>query len=554
MKKNLLPGVGRPNGGRLGNRKERTGCLTCKKRKIKCDEARPWCFRCSSTGRRCEGYKTTSTTETAGGLVSRRPGLSSTPVPTSTAASSPLSDGLLGTSLASTNNEYQAFNAFLHSGTFTLGCSSDIDLWLRYIPQLFHTEPAIRHAGLAIGSLLLQNRDGFMRAGQASPVDKAGNGGSFAIYHYQKAIQSTLRSMQNGRRDVKLAGITCILFFSIEALQGHEKEALQLFKRGNKFRPIESFEGTNQADPILTGLEQSFSRLHIQSSMFEGSVIDTTDLDPDLDGAINSMLQAQTELSSLILITCRAVEEGIFMKWMPQFTQFVDMGDIDRTAALTQIQARVRHLRDTLQRWHTRFLAFKEQSSQKDESVEEAILTGFLLLRSESIYFWMVGCTEQSELVYDACLARFQEAVNSARAILDLMHQHGKVGPFSFELGLMPPLFVMIQKCRHPLVRRQALDLLRRAPAQEGLWNRDVIVQVCEKTIELEEGSVGFIRHVPSALADTMEVPEARRLKLVKVDLRTTLEDGRTGDFVDFFSLPHGFDREWSITREFIQV
>lgn len=30
MKKNLLPGVGRPNGGRLGNRKERTGCLTCK--------------------------------------------------------------------------------------------------------------------------------------------------------------------------------------------------------------------------------------------------------------------------------------------------------------------------------------------------------------------------------------------------------------------------------------------------------------------------------------------------------------------------------------------
>lgn len=270
-----------------------------RKRKIKCDEARPWCFRCSSTGRRCEGYKqTTSATGTAGGLVSRRPGLSSTPVPISTAASSsPLSDGLLGTSLASTNNEYQAFNAFLHSGTFTLGCSSDIDLWLRYIPQLFHTEPAIRHAGLAIGSLLLQNQNGFMRASQASPVDKTGNGGSFAICHYQKAIQSTLRSMQNGRRDVKLAGITCILFFSIEALQGHEKEALQLFKRGNKFRPIESFEDTNQADPILTGLEQSFSRLHIQSSMFEGSVIDTTDIESDLNGAINSMLQAQTELS-----------------------------------------------------------------------------------------------------------------------------------------------------------------------------------------------------------------------------------------------------------------
>ncbi|ETS73073.1 hypothetical protein PFICI_15248 [Pestalotiopsis fici W106-1] len=526
------------------------------KRKIKCDEAKPWCFRCTSTSRRCEGYKTSEVQST---IASRQSSLlrsasASTSAAAAASATSPLSEGLLDTRLANSIDEHKAFHAFLHSGTFTLGCSSDIDLWCRYIPQLFHTEPAIRHAGLAIGSLLLQN--GSMRLKEQSPIIKetgSGGDGAFAVHHYQKAIQSTLRSMQSGRKDIKLAGITCILFFSIEALQGHEHEALQLFKRGNQFRPISSFEDPNHADPILAGLEQSFSRLHIQSSMFEGSVIQTTETDADLDGAINSTIQAQTELSSLILITCRAVEEGIFMKWMPQFTQFVNVGDMDRGAALLQIQARVRQLRETLQRWHTRFLAYKEQSSRKRESVEEAILTGFLLLRSESIYFWMVGCTEQSELVYDSCLPRFQEAVNSAGQILDLMHRSGKVGPFSFELGLMPPLFVIIQKCRDPRVRRQALDLLRRAPAQEGLWNRDIIVQVCEKTIELEEGSDGFVREIPQDRID-IEIPEAMRIKLVKVDLRTTLEDGRTGDFVDFYSLPHGFDREWCITRDFFEV
>lgn len=34
--------------------KSRTGCLTCKKRRIKCDEARPACSRCTASGRECE--------------------------------------------------------------------------------------------------------------------------------------------------------------------------------------------------------------------------------------------------------------------------------------------------------------------------------------------------------------------------------------------------------------------------------------------------------------------------------------------------------------------
>ncbi|MCJ1243569.1 hypothetical protein MMC30_000766 [Trapelia coarctata] len=34
------------------------GCITCKKRKIKCDEAKPWCSRCRSSYLVCEGYET----------------------------------------------------------------------------------------------------------------------------------------------------------------------------------------------------------------------------------------------------------------------------------------------------------------------------------------------------------------------------------------------------------------------------------------------------------------------------------------------------------------
>lgn len=41
---------------RKTHKKARTGCLTCKIRHKKCDETKPACNRCTSTGRRCDGY------------------------------------------------------------------------------------------------------------------------------------------------------------------------------------------------------------------------------------------------------------------------------------------------------------------------------------------------------------------------------------------------------------------------------------------------------------------------------------------------------------------
>ncbi|KAK9240561.1 hypothetical protein V1525DRAFT_395344 [Lipomyces kononenkoae] len=37
-------------------RRTRTGCLTCRKRRIKCDEAKPKCSNCTKSRRVCEGY------------------------------------------------------------------------------------------------------------------------------------------------------------------------------------------------------------------------------------------------------------------------------------------------------------------------------------------------------------------------------------------------------------------------------------------------------------------------------------------------------------------
>lgn len=43
---------------RRQHNKTRSGCITCRRRHVKCDEGKPCCNRCSNARRRCEGYDT----------------------------------------------------------------------------------------------------------------------------------------------------------------------------------------------------------------------------------------------------------------------------------------------------------------------------------------------------------------------------------------------------------------------------------------------------------------------------------------------------------------
>ncbi|KIN08994.1 hypothetical protein OIDMADRAFT_109168 [Oidiodendron maius Zn] len=51
-----MPKVAKGRRQRAYHRKTRTGCLTCRKRRVKCDEAWPACLRCTSSGRSIQGH------------------------------------------------------------------------------------------------------------------------------------------------------------------------------------------------------------------------------------------------------------------------------------------------------------------------------------------------------------------------------------------------------------------------------------------------------------------------------------------------------------------
>ncbi|KAI9149197.1 mercuric reductase [Paramyrothecium foliicola] len=58
---------------------------------------------------------------------------------------------------------------------------------------------------------------------------------------------------------------------------------------------------------------------------------------------------------------------------------------------------------------------------------------------------------------------------------------------FAADMGIVPPLFLVATKCRDPVLRRQAIQLLRSSARREGMWDSSMIAKIAEWIMILEE-------------------------------------------------------------------
>lgn len=58
---------------------------------------------------------------------------------------------------------------------------------------------------------------------------------------------------------------------------------------------------------------------------------------------------------------------------------------------------------------------------------------------------------------------------------------------FSADLGIVPPLYVVATKCRSPLLRRQAIQLLRSSSRREGMWDSELTARIGTWIMDIEE-------------------------------------------------------------------
>jgi hypothetical protein len=108
-------------------------------------------------------------------------------------------------------------------------------------------------------------------------------------------------------------------------------------------------------------------------------------------------------------------------------------------------------------------------------------MTGWILVSARAF---------NNETVFDSFENNFSEIVALASRIVPDTSEtllDGKPLSAAFDMGVLAPLYFVASRCRHTPIRRQALDLLRKRPTQEGIWNREMLSSVAECIMQMED-------------------------------------------------------------------
>ncbi|KAF5637885.1 transcriptional regulatory moc3 [Fusarium sp. NRRL 52700] len=191
-----------------GSRKKRyatkgkTGCITCRIRRVKCDEDKPSCHHCTSTGRKCDGYDLT--TLASGGRIQRQPIVS-----------------------GGSDAESQAIYQFRTRIATLIASSFDADFWTYDVLHKSDTYTPVRHGLAALASAYQKS---ILLGIKPASCDV------FIFCQYEKAMKSLsfcLRETKVLSTSAKLAALVAnFLFTYLCSLQGLRQEALVHLRNG----------------------------------------------------------------------------------------------------------------------------------------------------------------------------------------------------------------------------------------------------------------------------------------------------------------------------------
>ncbi|KAL9060340.1 MAG: hypothetical protein Q9162_000744 [Coniocarpon cinnabarinum] len=472
----------KPRRTRASNAKVKTGCLTCKRRHKKCDEARPSCMTCITKGYKCDGYAT----------VPSKKG-------TNTNARSPAKLEHVGpvqaleqpALLACTPREQRYFEIFCSQTVPQLAGGFESLFWQTFIPQASCQISCIRHAAIALAAL---NED--LAQGKQIAVDTYphGSDSDFTMSQYSLAIKTLLSLVQetgDGSREIVLS--VCILFICFELLRGNHNAVLLHTQSGmNVLTDIMNNRSrlSSTRKPSLIPLEAIapvFTRLDVQASDILSAVPPTTagktamPLTPspvppkfeDLERSKQCLLEYQNyfmskarevvnvhgpnsanwpRVSKERLLRMRSENMAVLRAWQHAHKKLVQESGFDKDPRATRA-SNVLHV-------HRLFLTIA-------------------LSRFPSL----------DEMHFDEFTPLFEEMVVLARKVFEITpsSSRGQHMTVSFDLGVAEPLFYVVSRCRVPRLRRDALEMLRKCPQNEGIWNSHLACSIGEKIIDTEE-------------------------------------------------------------------
>jgi hypothetical protein len=486
------------------------GCVTCKSviptrivsvsnpimltrfrvRHIKCDEQKPSCYNCLKSSRQCDGYSTDGrrTDQDLIKIVHWKPNA--------------LALHRLSVDLAGEQEERRAFHFFRSNSVRALQGYFDSEFWSRLVLQASHTEPTIRHAVIALGSLheTTQSKDPTM-LNMGKGHDK------FALRHCNKAITNlTQQFYTRGERPIEVLFISCALFVCFETLQGNYESAITHMESGVRMHrnwlaengSSGSRTSSESCHIIDKEISQIFSRLNLQVLMFPdthllGKEFYTMNVNPLIEPppeSFSSLKEARDRLDNCMSY----VFESIIV------TYFSRQDFVNHTQKLSPEYQTYRTL---LSQWSRLFSAFMTSSGADLGPADRQRASLLEVQYKVAIILFATGISPQ-ETAFDAFNSDFDSIVTVASSLVVNNQGPGILEgteQFSFDMGIVPPLYFTASRCRDPSIRRRALSILSANPRQEGVWNSDMLAKIAKRLICVEEDGIERVTSSHDVLA-----------------------------------------------------
>ncbi|KAE9367049.1 hypothetical protein N431DRAFT_82640 [Stipitochalara longipes BDJ] len=503
--------------------KTKTGCRTCRIRRIKCDEEKPSCRRCTSTARKCDGYDAPAALSED--LV-HRPALP----PSKFAVTSPL-PLQMASSLELSEEEAIGFDFFRSKTAIEIQGCYRTTLWQSLILQITQHEPSVLHAAIAVGCA---HRKYAGRSGSSLATDVYDQRQFFGLKQYLKAI-SSLRSRIHDLEDPessRIALVTCLLFICHEMFRGERVGAISHLTTGlrilaSRTTPQSLAEPSSlvlrhYSEDVQDQLVSIFARLDYDSTMFGQQsprfslypAQKTTNEDISIPSTFSSLSEAREYVDILasgvlrfrgnllglasFAVSNRSLDFITQLLWDHASARTVDLSEHPRL--LTEL----RRLGDGLAIWSAAFKSFKNRLSPAQRDSDSAAL---VLLEIQHFYPYILLSTAQTtkEKYFDSFNHNFKLIVSLASSYIDTTNSSETL--FTLDSGVLPSLYITAVKCRQRETRRQAIALLRKARCQEGMWEGAFIAGFVERIADIEEGRPADA----DKFEDVSEIPEEAR-------------------------------------------
>ncbi|PMD46926.1 hypothetical protein L207DRAFT_562137 [Hyaloscypha variabilis F] len=496
--------------------KTRTGCGTCKIRRVKCGEEKPHCRRCITFGSICDGYEHVNRKYQTG-----------RPKCKTIRALQPKSSQVIKNPFATQfQNEKESwyFDKFCSKTSYEILPDFKSQALRQMLLQASQEDLSIRHIVAALGALDETNEHmpPFPKSNRTQPRHQLD-----ALEQYSIALKHMKKASLSGKQEFRLVMLGCLAIICFEAWNGNHTLAVQQITVGLKIihahlreiladrarilgQPslgtdkiieadlLRAFAGLDvyaPCDPLkpVTGPfifdEDSNQYLPEPTNVFELEGKDILARMPEYFECIEDAqfygqaLKVQTIrfLATHRAHACRPSNEFHINEWW---------GPWDKVSQFTI--AMHSNICDAIFQWNLAFQPLWKKLKSGSCSTRLPAIKVNLQTRCLSIALLVSGIEDEEG--FDIYTKDFQDITNFAEYVLDNTKSTGH--NFILESNIVHPLLLVAHKCRDMTIRRRAIALMFKYPLREVVWDGMFCGKLGQWIMDLEEQYLNEA-HVP---------------------------------------------------------